>query len=225
MAHRYAVDVTTIVDRTFGVNMFLVQAGGTALVDTGTGRDVAETLQILDRLLGSRDLDHILLTHRHVDHVGGAGAIAHAMNAPILASADDGPAIMEADPVTTGARLFRIDLRPVELHLLSHRSVIDLGDSSLEVLHTPGHTLGSVSCYHRESRSLFSGDTVFPFGGVGRWDLPTGGYHELVKSLRYLSTLKVETLYPGHGPVVAEGAANDILLGLRQLEASSVGAP
>jgi len=74
------------------------------------------------------------------------------------------------------------------------------------VIHTPGHSPGSICLYEPGKKWLFSGDTVFAYGSFGRVDLPGGSARELIKSLEMLSRLDVENLYPGHEEVV-EGDA------------------
>ncbi len=76
----------------------------------------------------------------------------------------------------------------------------------LKVIHTPGHTQGSICLYSEEERFLISGDTVFTDGGFGRYDFPGGDRTALARSIGYLASLPVEGLYPGHGtPVHREG--------------------
>lgn len=83
--------------------------------------------------------------------------------------------------------------------MLTDGAKIDLGDSTLRVIHTPGHTPGSICLYEAQSKSLFSGDTVFPYGSVGRTDLPGGSSRDLIRSISRLVKLDVSVLYPGHG--------------------------
>lgn len=80
----------------------------------------------------------------------------------------------------------------------------------LEVVHTPGHTPGSICLYHREKRLLFSGDTIFPEGSFGRYDLPGGDLAALRQSVEALSRLEVKELYPGHGMPVRNGGSRHI---------------
>ena len=93
---------------------------------------------------------------------------------------------------------------PLTVERLHSGDTIDLGSCSLEVIHTPGNSTGSISLYEPESRSLFSGDTLLCNGGVGRWDLPSGNYQQLKLSIRMLNDLDIVNLYPGHD-VISEG--------------------
>lgn len=77
----------------------------------------------------------------------------------------------------------------------------DLGFGDFKVLHTPGHTQGSCCFYSQEEKIMFSGDTLFACGGIGRTDLPGGSYEKLMQSLDKLAGYPDGiTIYPGHGP-------------------------
>jgi len=74
---------------------------------------------------------------------------------------------------------------------------VTVGGHILEVIYTPGHSPGSICLYEPESKSLFSGDTIFSDGGIGRTDFPGGSMEELVESIRRID-MDVLDLYPGH---------------------------
>ena len=77
---------------------------------------------------------------------------------------------------------------------------LEIGDITLQVLHTPGHTPGQISLYDAQTYVLFSGDLLF-YQGIGRTDLPGGDYDAIVSSLERVLSLPEETIvYPGHGP-------------------------
>ena len=110
---------------------------------------------------------------------------------------------------------FRVDT------VLTDGDKIDLGDSTLRVIHTPGHTPGSICLYEAQSKSLFSGDTVFPYGSVGRTDLPGGSSRNLIRSISRLVTLDVSVLYPGHGEVTANNVNEQIKQSLKLTKAAA----
>ncbi|MBR6052618.1 MAG: MBL fold metallo-hydrolase [Clostridia bacterium] len=141
----------------------------------------------------------ILLTHAHADHMMNLRKWRDATGAPVLIGRYDRYAT--SDPVANAADLLGLptgDYGDADRGL-EDRDVITVGREKLTVLHTPGHTVGSV-CY-LSSEALFSGDTLFAFGGVGRTDLFGGSDESLAGSVRSLLSLPADvTVYPGHGP-------------------------
>jgi len=83
---------------------------------------------------------------------------------------------------------------------------ITIGDNKYIIIHTPGHTPGSICLYDEKRKDLFSGDTVFPFGSFGRYDFPEGDGMQLKQSIQKLVKLDIENLYPGHESII-EGEA------------------
>jgi len=184
----------------FASNIYYVENGGERLlVDAGWDADISHIAKGLDNLLGGRKLDALVLTHRHIDHVGGAAAVLKKYGCKALTHEKDSKALEEGDEVTTGAALFGSSFKPLPVEPVNEGEKI----AGMDVIHTPGHTIGSFCLYDPDSRALFSGDTVF-CEGVGRWDLPTGDLKALVESIRRLSKLEVDGLYPGHGRAVEE---------------------
>lgn len=213
------MDVHRVVDPFFDVNLFLVVSRGDALlVDTGTGARTEEILQQLRAHLGDAALTSLVLTHRHADHVGGANQIARAFDLVPRISADDAPPLRRGDTRATGASLFGLPQEPTEAETLRYDATLRVGEASFEVLHTPGHTVGGISLLG-EDGSLFTGDTAFAYGGVGRWDLETGSFPDLLASLKALEARGAEDLYPGHGPAVRKEAAQHLHLAVEMAEA------
>jgi hydroxyacylglutathione hydrolase len=125
----------------------------------------------------------------------------------------DAKAIIEGDPVRTGASMFGGSVEPLTVRRLAEGDTV----AGMNVIHTPGHTIGSMCLYDPKSKSLISGDTVFR-DGVGRWDLPTGDAKALHESVARLAALDVEGLYPGHGEAVGRGGSRFIANDLHYLE-------
>ncbi len=144
-------------------------------------------------------LTQILVTHAHIDHVGGALALKQATGAPILLHQADLPllSMMEMQAGWLG-----IAAPPVTPPDASAEDGLIVGLRSLrgEVLYTPGHTEGSVSILFGEAGLLFSGDTLFA-GSIGRTDLPGGSSRKILRSIhdRLLPLPETTLVVPGHG--------------------------
>jgi glyoxylase-like metal-dependent hydrolase (beta-lactamase superfamily II) len=137
----------------------------------------------------------IVSTHRHWDHIGDNAAVADATGADVAVHVADRHGLENP-----GASNAPFPIPPsVPAVDLAEGSMIRFGDIELEVLHTPGHTEGSVCLLARHERLLFSGDTLFA-GGWGRTDLPGGSEDQIVDSLARLSAMDDDLrVLPGHG--------------------------
>ena len=188
-------------------NIYLIIDKVISLVDAGTGRHfdrVAKNLQKFD--LAPSDIELIINTHCHYDHVGGDRDFLNAGACELAIHELDAEPLRKGDGIITCAVLMGAELEPLEpTRLLRDGDRIELGELVLEVLHTPGHTRGGICLYDSERQILFSGDTVF-CGGVGRTDHPTGDLDAMIGSIMRLVKLKVQKLLPGHGPIAEEGA-------------------
>ena len=181
-------------------NAYLIDAKRKTLVDAGMN-----AARVLPNITGGLDL--IILTHCHYDHIGavpeivtatGAKVAIHEKDLPFLRS-DKSSAIFNA-----AMPEFAVDI------VLKDDEEIDLGDMTLKVLHTPGHTPGSICLYDTDTKELFTGDTVFEGGSFGRTDI--GGDSEaMVRSLEMLTKLDVTALYPGHGGIVKQNVKGSLL--------------
>lgn len=146
-------------------------------------------------------IGHLWYTHAHFDHLGGAAAIADALNPLPLVALH--PADHGLWQIGGGAQMLglTIDPGPEPVVEFWHGQRLQLGKSSFEVRHSPGHTPGHVIFYCAEEKICFCGDLIFA-GSVGRSDLPSGDWQTLVTSIRQqVYSLPEETrLLPGHGP-------------------------
>lgn len=189
----------------YDANAYLVD--GNVLVDAGM--DGRAVISELEKHIQPGRLETIILTHCHYDHSGGAGYAAAATGAKIAIHKDDAPLLNNAIASASGlfgegAPSFLPDL------VLSGGEVF----GKLEVIHTPGHTPGGICLYDAESKTLFSGDTVFQDGSFGRTDLYGGNASRLIESIKKLSLLDVSVMYPGHGDTVINDANEQIKLSL-----------
>ncbi len=182
----------------FDSSIYLVVGERTMLVDAGSGlghRNVADAIR---SILGERNLDMVVATHCHYDHVGGLAAIVEEFGCEAYAGELDAQSIRDADDRYTLASAFDGVVRPVDVRDLKDGDVLDLGDSRFRVISTPGHTRGSICLYDEASGALISGDTLFETG-VGRTDFAGGSMTDLRRSLTVLSNIDIRELYPGHG--------------------------
>jgi glyoxylase-like metal-dependent hydrolase (beta-lactamase superfamily II) len=148
--------------------------------------------------LAARDVAAVVLTHGHFDHVGGVASLVEETGAPLIAHEADAADV--TDPARNGGMLFGFtDAAPAPDRTVVDGDVVEAGEAAFRVLHTPGHTPGSI-CLLCEGH-LFSGDTVFA-GSVGRTDFPGGDGRALRASIEAkLLPLPDDTVvHPGHGP-------------------------
>jgi len=201
----------------FSGNIYLIDCDQPVMIDAGWDSELGPITQKVEDILKDRKLEKIILTHRHIDHVGGALAIQKKWGGALFAQKDEAEALRSGDRISTGAQMFGSSIQPMEVEDLANDDVIELDpDHSLRVMETPGHTSGSI-CLISSTDSIFSGDTVFTSGGVGRWDLPTGNYKQLLGSIEKLAKMDLKTIFPGHGFLEKDGNYH-INLGLNYLK-------
>ncbi len=178
------------------------------------GDDVAQVLALVRR--HGLTVRQIVITHGHIDHVGGAMKLKRATGAPILINQNDAALLKMLD-----AQAGWIGVEPpgrVDLDQdLREGDKLTVGNLNATVMHTPGHTEGSVCLYFPAEQKLIAGDTLFA-GSIGRTDLPGGDFDKIMDSLRgRLMSLPEQTLViPGHGPLTTIGAereSNPFLVG------------
>ncbi|MCK4640011.1 MAG: MBL fold metallo-hydrolase [Candidatus Marinimicrobia bacterium] len=142
----------------------------------------------------------ILNTHAHPDHLGAAAELQKRFDLPFAIHEDELPTFNSAKDTAQFLGLLNFQL-PELTTFLSDGQVLEINNIHLQVLHTPGHTPGSI-CF-LTGKHLFAGDTLFQ-GSVGRTDLPGGSMKQLGNSLKRLSRLPEDTrVYPGHGEVTS----------------------
>lgn len=176
---------------------------GDTVIDAGTGFNftrLQDLLNVMKKKLD--DFGQVINTHAHFDHIGGNGFF---FNAKVALHEADAEVLEKGDAEASLADFFdgRLRARQVERKLKEGDKVM-AGGKELEVIHTPGHTPGSICLYDRKTKTLFSGDTVFA-DGVGRTDTPGGDHVALQESLNKLARLDVERIMPGHGKPVDSG--------------------
>jgi hydroxyacylglutathione hydrolase len=167
------------------------------------GDNIEDVLELIKK--HNLQVKQIIITHAHIDHVGGAMKLRAATGAPILLNQNDYALLKMLD--VQAAWIGMKNPGKVEIdHSLSQSDTFQLGSLTANVIHTPGHTEGSVCLYFPAENKLIAGDTLFA-GGIGRTDLPGGSTEKIINSLHEkVLTLPDDTLVvPGHGPLTTIG--------------------
>lgn len=176
-----------------------------ALIDAGVpSKIVTEALEE-----ENAKLKYILLTHGHFDHTVSVDALRESTGAKLAVHGEDEEMLSDAEKSALALFFGRYDkIKPCDISLKGGDK-IELGSTEITVMHTPGHSKGSV-CF-LVGDSLFTGDTLFD-GGYGRYDLHGGDFNKLCASLSSLKSLdrKLE-IHPGHGGSAKLGDALDCL--------------
>lgn len=197
-----APGVYMLVSRSFDSNIGYLDSGDRkVLIDTGTGMFATQVDSALHQLGASLEsITDVLLTHSHIDHIGGIVPILEVGQPKIHLHEVEADLINSGNMSLTLADTFGADIPPTRIEgVIKEGDVLSLGNMKIKVLHTPGHSGGSV-CFHLEEEGVvFTGDTMFSGGSFGRVDFPTGSSRKLVSSLKRLATLEnFEIALPGH---------------------------
>jgi len=183
-------------------NAYFIDARRKTLVDAGI-----DGQRVLNKLPDGLEL--IVLTHCHFDHIVAVPEIVKATGAKVAIHEKDAPLI--TNPRTTAALMFNVKQPAIKIDIvLKDGDTIDLGDATLTVIHTPGHTPGSICLYDPVSKVLFTGDTVFEGGSFGRTDIG-GDEEQMIASLEKLTKVDAAALYPGHGGAVTNKVKESLL--------------
>lgn len=173
----------------FTSNTFLVTGERTVLVDVGNQFDVVSVAREY-----TDDVDAVVLTHTHPDHVGNLGRVVEEFDVPVWGYDVDQPGVD---------------------HAIEDAGTVQLGDDEYEALHTPGHKNDHLCLYSDSAEILFAGDLIFANGGFGRTDLEEGDREALIESIQRVDERVNEDLselHAGHGPSVTTNPYHDIEL-------------
>jgi hydroxyacylglutathione hydrolase len=167
------------------------------------GDDIEDVLALIRK--HNLQVKQIVITHAHIDHVGGAMKLRTATGAPILLNQNDYALLKMLD--AQAAWLGMATPGKVEIdQSVGQADTVKAGSLTASVIHTPGHTEGSVCLYFPTEKTLIAGDTLFA-GSIGRTDLPGGSFQKIINSLHEkVLALPDDTLVvPGHGDLTTIG--------------------
>lgn len=161
------------------------------------GDDLDKILAVLKQ--HNLTVEQIFITHAHIDHVGGAVRLKRLTGAPIYMNQSDLPLLKMMDMQAGWLGIASPEVAAPDVNA-SDLLAVKIADRSAQVLHTPGHTEGSICLHLPTEELLLAGDTLFA-GSVGRTDLPGGDMHKLLRSIknRLLQLPDVTRVIPGHG--------------------------
>ncbi|MFQ6076265.1 MAG: MBL fold metallo-hydrolase [Candidatus Bathyarchaeia archaeon] len=180
-------------------NIYVIGRQRITLVDAGNGayaNRIAPELRGLG--LDVSDVVQVVITHLHHDHVRGVLELVERASPRIMVYRDDA--------------VYLEDLKGARVVGLREGDMVEAEGYTLNVIHTPGHMMGSICLFDPLKKILFSGDTVFPHGRFGRWD--HGSIEAMIGSLGRLAGLDVDIMLPGHGRPAYRDAGQHIRLSL-----------
>lgn len=205
------INIETFVFNPFQENTYILfdHTGECIIVDAGC-QETEEKEQLLDYIE-----DHgfkpvkLVNTHCHIDHILGVAFLSQKFDLPFYIHSLEKP-LLSASMKQADFFGLSLELPPEPEGFLDDGDVLRFGESSLELIHIPGHSPGGILLYSPERKFILSGDVLFR-GSIGRTDLPGGDYESLVNGIREkLLGLDPDTrVYPGHGPHTSIGTEKE----------------
>ena len=207
--------VQTFTVGNFGTNCYVASCEKTrdaVMIDPGF-IEKSEAEEVFKRIDASTlKLGLILNTHGHPDHTCGNGFAKEKYHAPLLIHESDAKMLGEGGRILAKMMGFTVS-SPEADKFLRDGDILEFGDESLRIIHTPGHSPGSICLLGR--KECFTGDTLFA-GSIGRTDFPRSSHDDIMHSLKMLKDLSDDlVVYPGHGPATSmekEKKSNPFLL-------------
>jgi hydroxyacylglutathione hydrolase len=212
---KIADSVYMLVSQSFDSNIiYLDGEENQVLIDTGTGMFIDRLEKGLENLDTSlENITDIVLTHSHIDHIGGIIEILERASSKIHLHKNEADPINAGDMRLTLADTFGTELPKISIDgVLNEGDVLNFGDMELTVYHTPGHSSGSICLSLENTGIMITGDTMFSGGSFGRVDFPTGNPKLLVESLKRLAEMEFDIALPGHMSPIRYNAKRSAML-------------
>ncbi len=203
-----------------------------SLVDVGLIGKANGKIESLRKMgIELKDIKRVIMTHTHLDHIGclseilkripGVELWIHKLEAEPLEKGDE-RTIYGMDAFKTMCQA-QYGLKPGVFRFQVHHKLeggesLNIGGMDWEVIHIPGHSMGSIALYHRLKRILIPGDVIYADYAIGRFDLHGANASDLKKSLLRLANLEVDLLLPGHNQIVKKLPKDYIQKTARQWE-------
>jgi len=176
-----------------------------AIIDPGCNSSEEE--KMLSDFIESKGLKPVLLlnTHCHIDHVLGNKYVANKYGLELTSHKDE-KVVLDANAMVANMYGVQYTLSPDITQFLDEGDKVSFGQTTLDVLFTPGHSPASISFFHKDSKQLIAGDVLFQ-NSIGRTDLPGGDMDTLISSIKtkYYPLGNDVVVYPGHGPSTTIG--------------------
>lgn len=195
------IQVKKLILNPFQENTYIVydQTGEAIIIDPGcyTQSEIDEVKWFVDS--NSLTVKYLILTHGHIDHILGIDSLRDIYKVKCFAHADD-LALIETSPKHGLMFGITFEKAPKIDAFIKDGDTITFGKSTIEVIHTPGHSMGGICLLVRDEKILFTGDTLFN-GSIGRTDLLGGNHETLISSIAHkiLPLGDDIVVYPGHG--------------------------
>ncbi len=212
------INIKTFVFNAFQENTFILydDTNDCVIIDAGCSTE-NEEMQLKNFITENKLTPKLLInTHCHIDHILGNSFVTNEYNVKNLAHKDDLFFIEKAKEI---AITYGLELNEPSLpdNIIDKEGELSFGNSTLKILHVPGHSPGSIALYNDENKFVIVGDVLFN-GGIGRTDLPGGDYNVLMRSInKKLFVLNDDVVvFPGHGStttILKEKTENPFLCG------------
>lgn len=204
--HELLRDIYLLTGTGLSSNIYLLGTQDLTLIDVGNDSQPHTIITELHKThLNIKDIKQIIITHTHLDHIGGLYELLNYITPKIYVH-------------KTEQSLISSIIKSKQLMAVHDGDLIATEVGSLQAFHTPGHSPGAICLYDQTKRILYSGDTVFSNGLFGRCDLRGGDAKALVQSLHRLRALDTIILLPGHKTPVFHHAKHHIELSFRNAQ-------